>query len=141
AGVREVVATEVDEHRVLRAVLFRREQGRRVAFPGGDRPGDRVQLGPPAGALDHSLWRAPHERDVPELEEKEVGRRVDAPQRAVKLDGGRRGRAGRALRDHDLEDVALADVLLRALDAAEVLVARRLSLEGPAWRRAAGQGR
>jgi len=39
------------------------------------------------------------------------------------------------LRDHDLEDVALADVLLRALDPAEVLVARRLALEGTARRR------
>ena len=141
ADAGEVVAPEVDEHRVLGAVLLRREQGRRVAFAGRDRPGDRVQLGAAAGALDDRLRRAAHERDVAELQEEEVRRRVDAPQRPVELDGRRRGRAGRALRDHDLEDVALADVLLRALDAAEVLVARRLALERPARRRAAGQRR
>ena len=141
ADAREVVAAEVDEHRVLRAVLLRREQRRRVALAGRDRPGDRVQLGAAARALDDRLGRAAHEREVAELEEEEVRRRVDAAQRPVELDRRRRRRAGRALRDHDLEDVALADVLLRALDAAEVLLARRLALERTARRRAAGQGR
>ncbi len=74
----------------------------------------------------------PDEREVAELEEEEVRRRVDAPQRAVELD--RRGgcRPLGALRDDDLEDVALADVLLRPLDAADVLLARRLAHERPA---------
>ena len=108
------------------------EQRGCVAVARRDRPGDRVQLGAAAGALDDRLRRAADEREVAELQEKEVRRRVDAPQRAVELDGRGRGRAGRALRDHDLEDVALADVLLRALDAAEVLLARRLAHERPA---------
>ena len=106
--------------------------------PGSDRPRDRVQLGAAAGALDDRLRRAAHERDVAELEEEEVRRRVDAPQRAVQLDCRRRGRARRSLRDHDLEDVAFADVLLRPLDAAEVLLARRLALERAARRRCRG---
>ena len=141
AHAREVVAAEVDEHRVLGPVLLRREQRRRVALAGRDRPRDRVELGAASGALDDRLGRAADERDVPELQEEEIRRRVDATQRAVELDGGRRRGARRALCDHDLEDVALADVLLRALDAAQVLVARRLALERPARRRAARQGR
>ena len=141
ADAREVVAAEVDEHRVLRSVLLRREQRLRVALSGRDRPRDRVQLGAASFALDDGLRRAADEREIPELEQEEIRRRVDAPQRAVELDGRGRRRAGRALRDHDLEDVALADVLLRTLDAAEVLVARRLALERTARRRAAGQGR
>ena len=127
ADAREVVAAEVDQHRVLGAVLLRREQRRGISFPRRDRARDRVELGAAARAFDHGLGRAAHERDLPELQQKEIRRRVDAPQRPVELDGRRRRRAGRALRDHDLEDVAFADVLLRLLDAAEVLLACRLA--------------
>src|SRR5581483_7297831 len=67
------------------------------------------------------LGRAADESDVAELEEEEVRRGVDATQRPVELDRRRRGRARRALRDHDLEDVALTDVLLCALDPPQVL--------------------
>ena len=125
ADAREVVAAEVDEHHVLGAVLLRREQRLGVALAGRDRAGDRVERGARALALDDRLRRAADEREVAELEQEEIRRRVDAAERAVELERRRRGRPLGALRDHDLEDVALADVLLRALDAAQVLVALR----------------
>ena len=99
ADAREVVAPEVDEHRVLGAVLLRREQRRRVALAGRDRAGDRVELGAAAGALDDRLRRAADQREVPQLQKEEVRRRVDAAQRAVELDAPtRRWAASRAAR-------------------------------------------
>ena len=123
ADAREVVAAEVDEHHVLGAVLLRREQRLGVALARRDRAGDRVERGARAFALDHRLRRAADEREPVELQQEEIRRRVDAAERAVELERRRGGRPLGALRDHDLEDVALADVLLRALDAAQVLVA------------------
>src|SRR5581483_8932914 len=129
ADAREVVAAEVDEHRVLRPVLRGGEQLGFVAAARPDRPGDRVELGAAAAALDDRLRRAADEGYVVELEEEEIRRRVDPPQRAVELDGGGARRPRCALRDDDLEDVAHADVLLRPLDAADVLVPGRLALQ------------
>ena len=54
----------------------------------------------------------PIERQVAELEQEEVGRGIDAPQRPVDRDGRRRGGPLRPLREDDLEGVAGADVLL-----------------------------
>src|SRR5204863_4991774 len=51
---------------------------------------------------------------------------------AVELDGRGRGRPLGALRDHDLERIALPDVLLRPLYAPKVLLPRRLAHERPA---------
>ncbi len=71
--------------------------------------------------LDERLRRGADQRQLAELEQEQVRRRVHAPQRAVDVDRGRPGRPLGALREDDLERVALADVLLRALDAADVL--------------------
>ena len=126
ADAGEVVAAEVDEHRVLGAVLLRGEQRARRRPPRARScPAIGLSVGAAALALDERLRRAADEREVAELEQEEVRRRVDAAQRPVELDRRGRRRPRRALRDHDLEDVALADVLLRALDAAQVLVPRR----------------
>src|SRR6478609_1045371 len=62
-------------------------------------------------------------------------------QRPIELDRRGRRRASRALRDHDLEDVALADVLLCSLDAAQMLLPRGLAHERPAGSRAARKRR
>ena len=129
ADAREVVAAEVDEHHVLGAILLGREQRLRVAVARRDRAGDRVHGGARALALDDGLRRAADERDVAELEQEEIRRRIDATECPVELERRGRGRALGALRDHDLEDVALADVLLRALDAPQMLVALREAAE------------
>ena len=104
ADAREVVAAEVDEHHVLGAVLLRGEQPLGVALARVRRAGDRVQARAPALDLDERLRRRADEREVVELEQEEVRRRVDAPQRAVELRAPRpssaapragRGRSGR----------------------------------------------
>ena len=139
AHAREVVAAEIDEHHVLRAVLLRRQQRLGVALARRDRAGDRVERGARAFALDHRLRRAADECEPVQLQQEEVRGRIDAAERAVELERGRGGRPLRALRDHDLEDVALADVLLRALDATQVLVPVGKAAQRPG-RAAAGLG-
>ena len=81
AHAREVVAAEVDEHHVLGAVLLRGEQPLGVALARLRRAGDRVQRRARALALDERLGRRADEREPVELEQEEVRRRVDAPQR------------------------------------------------------------
>ena len=108
---------------MLGAILLRGEQRLRVAFARARScPAIGLTAARRALALDDRLRRAADEREVAELEEEEIRRRVDAPERPVELERRSRRRPLGALRDHDLEDVALADVLLRPLDAAQVLV-------------------
>ena len=92
--------------------------------PGASRAGDRVQRGPPALRLDERLGRGADQREAVQLEQEQVRRRVDAPQRAVELERRRRRRPLCPLREHDLEGVAGPDVLLRAHHRTLVLVSR-----------------
>ena len=121
ADAREVVPPEVDEHHVLGPVLLRGEQALGVTVAGSGRAGDRVQARLPVGSLDERLRRGADEREVVQLEQEQVRRRIDPPQRPVQLERGGRRRPLGALREHDLERVARADVPLRPLDAALVL--------------------
>ena len=89
----------------------------------------------PRGSRSHLTTvsgELPTSASVAELEQEEVRRWVDATQRAVELDRGGGRRPLGALRDDDLEGVAFADVLLRALDTAEtaVLFFLELPLDG-----------
>ena len=129
ADAREVVAAEVDEHHVLGAVLLRCEQPLGVAGAGLRRAGDRVQARARALGLDERLRRGADQGQVAELEQEEVGRRVDAAERPVELERARGGRALGALGEDDLEGVAGADVLLRAPTTERSYSAR------PGWRR------
>ena len=126
ADAREVVAAEVDEHHVLGAVLLGGEQPLGVALAGLGRAGDRVQARRAVLALDERLRRGADQREVAELEQEEVRRRVDAAERAVELERGRGGRPLGALREDDLEGVAGADVAPCPPHA--VLVARLLGV-------------
>ena len=107
ADAREVVAAEVDEHHVLGAVLLGGEQALGVAVAGlrSCRRSGSGSRGRPR-SLTSVSGEEPIERDAVELEQEEVRRRVDAPERAVELErrGGRRPLG--ALREHDLERVA-----------------------------------
>src|SRR3954468_7455286 len=121
ADAREVVAAEVDEHHVLRTVLFGGKQLLGVARSTRNGARDRVHAGAAALDFDEGLRRRADERDVVELEQEQVRRRIDAAQRAIEIDRRSSRGALRPLGKDDLERVALADVLLRALDAAHVL--------------------
>src|SRR6266545_7393133 len=121
AHARQVIASEVDEHHVLRAVLLGTQERFRVALSRCDRAGNRVQLRARSLTFDDGLRRRADERQAVELQQEEVRRRVDPAQRAVQLERGRGGRPLGALRDDDLERVAGADVLLRLAHAPLVL--------------------
>src|SRR5207253_2396778 len=108
----EVVAAEVDQHQVLGAVLLGGEQPLGVPRARVRRPGYRVEAGAAALELDERLGGRADEREAVELEQEEVRRRVDAAQRPVELEGRRGGRALGPLREHDLERLAAADLLL-----------------------------
>ena len=108
---------------MLGAVLLRGEQplGVPVADPG--RPGDRVQARSRALELHVRLRRRSDHRVVAELEQEHVRGRVDPAQRAVDRERRSGRRPLRPLREHDLEGVPGADVLLAAENA---LLVRRL---------------
>ena len=108
------------------------EQRLGVTVARRDRAGDRVQLGARALALDDRLRRRADQREPVQLEQEQVRRRVDPPQRAVELQRRRGRRPLCALRDDDLECIARADVLLRRSHAPLVL-----RLVGEAAQRAA----
>jgi hypothetical protein len=98
---------------VLGAVLLGTEQPLRVARAGARRPGDRVHVRAAAFELHEGFGRGADEREVVELQQEEVRGGVDAAKRAVEVErGGGRSPLG-PLREHDLERVAGADVLLR----------------------------
>ena len=130
ARPREVVAAEVDEHHVLGAVLRGREQRLGVALAARHRARDRVQARAAALQLHERLRRRADKRHVAELQQEEVRRRVHAPQRPVERHRARRGRPLRALREHDLEDIACADVLLGPQHARLVGLAVRKAARG-----------
>ena len=98
---------------MLGAVLLGGEELLRRPVARCDRAGDRVQARPGALELHVCLGRGADERDVAELEQKQVRRRVDPPESAVERDRGSLRPPHRALREDDLEGVAGPDVLLR----------------------------
>ena len=112
ADPREVVAAEVDEHHVLGTVLLGGEQPLGVALARTGRAGDRVDRCPRAVALDERLRRGADERELAQLEQEEVGRRVHAPQRPVERERRDGRRPLGTLREHDLERIAAPDELL-----------------------------
>ena len=118
----DVVAAEIEQHQMLGALLrigeqFRAERGvllGRLAAPAraGDRADRHLAL-----AHAHQDFRArDDDLEAAEIEEAEIGRRIDAPQRAIERERRQIEAAGEALRQHDLERVARDDVLLRPRD-------------------------
>ena len=96
-----------------------------VSLASRGRSGDRVHAGASALAFHECLGRRPDQGKVVQLEKKEVGRRIDAAQGAVELQGRGRGRSLRALREHDLEGIAGADVVFRQAHRCFVVAAVR----------------
>ncbi len=115
----DVVAGEVDEHDVLRPFLrvldelgFEPAIVLVVASPPA-RPGDRAADDPPVAQLHQRLGRRTDDRRLGMVQVVHVRRRVDEPQHAVDVERRHRLDEIEALREHDLEDVAFEDVLLR----------------------------
>ena len=77
---------------MLGAVLLGGEEPLDVALGRLGRAGDRAEAGAAVLAGDEPLGRGADERDPVELEQEQVRRRVDAPQRPVDVERRRRGR-------------------------------------------------
>ena len=129
ADAGEVVACEIDEHLMLGALFGVCEQfvGEPIVLLGilttGPRTSDRAQLGDAvARQRNVRLGRRANQRELAELDEKQIRGGVDGTERAVDRNGTPRCAAAVALREHDLEDVASGDVLLADLDPLDVLV-------------------
>ena len=76
------------------------------------RAGDRPHRDAFALEADQNLRRGADDVVVLEIEIEHVGRRVQAAQRAVERQRAGAERLGHALREHDLHDVALGNVIL-----------------------------
>ncbi|OEI69630.1 Uncharacterized protein Cus16_0238 [Curtobacterium sp. ER1/6] len=135
ADLLQVVAREVDEHEVLRALLRVGEQllaqadvlDRGAAT--GPRPGDRVRDRPTVLHLHERLGRRADDPEplvvgVREREEVHVRARVEGPQHPVDVERVGRDVVVEPLRDDDLEDVAVADEVLRPGHRRHVVVGR-----------------
>ncbi len=127
----DVVAREVDEHHVLGELL-------RVlhelclepavlllvrAAPAGSR--DRAGHDTTVEELDHRLRGRSDDRDAPLAEEEHVRARVHLPEHPVDLERVAAQLEIEALRQHDLERVACADVFLGGVDSVAVKLGAR----------------
>ena len=122
----EVVASEIDEHHVLRALLHVGEQLLREDLvlvrvrSASARARDRPRLHRAVVDLDERLRRGTHDVRLTGVDEIEVGRRVDHAEDAIQIEGVDVGRHREPLAQHRLERVAGDDVLLDAGDRLDV---------------------
>ena len=123
-----VVATEIEQHQVLGKFLFVRQKigFQRAVFFRGSAAAAGAGNGPYRDFLvenaDQNFRARADHLKAPEVEIEHERRRVRAPQRAVKRKRRQRKVLRPALRRHDLENVAGADVLLGALHGCQVSV-------------------
>ena len=136
----DVVAAEVEQHQMLGALLRIGEQfggerlilGRRLAAR--PRAGDRADAHLAVAHADQDFRARDDDLEAAEVEEAEIGRGIDPPQRAIERKGRQVEAAGEALRQHDLEGVAGDDIVLRLGDHGE-----KLALAGVGDRRVGEQ--
>src|ERR1041385_5344807 len=126
ADAPEIVAAEVDEHEVLGA-LFRVDEKALLELEVGlargaarQRAGDGARLHVVAGDAHQHLRRRADQRALRGAQQEHVRRRIDRAQRAVERQRVLRiERRGPTLRQHDLEDLAGDDPLLRSAPHAQ----------------------
>ena len=132
----DVVAAQVDQHQVFGQLLGIAEQvllQRQISFFVGTawtRAGDGADRDQAFLDPHQHFWRRPHHVEVTEVEEVHVGRRVEATQRAVQIDGCGLERDRHALGNHHLHAVASEDVVLDAVDRLLVILAAEAGAEG-----------
>ena len=90
----------------------------------GDRPdGDDIVAKP------HQDFRARSDNSkIVEIEEKQEGRGVQTAQAAIEIDRGKMERDRKPLREHDLEDIAGADMALGGVDHAKKVILAHIRL-------------
>ena len=131
----QIVACQVDDHHVLRAILGARAQRERLApvlgrpGPARSRPLDRPRLDPLAAALQEPLRRGRDHVRAAEARERHERRRARAPQARVERERVSVPGGAEALGEVDLEHVTGPDVVDRA--AHGLLVAGRVATSFP----------
>src|SRR6266849_7029001 len=128
ADTAEIVAAEIDEHDVLGALFFAGKQFFFEALVFGFVFAARLGAGNGAiknvAALyfDEHFRRAAHDGDIVHLQVEEIGRRIQGAQLAVDFERLGFGLGGKALAEHNLENVAGANVLLGFADHGHIFV-------------------
>ena len=122
ADLAEVIAPEVDEHVVLGKLLFVVQQALfkrlvllvRFAARTGPREGKGVQH--TVFELDERFGRRARDLNVGAGKVEHVRRGIDGAQHAVGVEQAPLERRAQAVREYDLKDIALADVVLGGFD-------------------------
>src|SRR6266851_2801778 len=128
ADAAEIVAAEIDKHDVLGAFLFAAEQLFFEAlvfgfvFAAGPSSGDGAVENIAALDFHEHFGRAAHDRDVVHLQKEEIRRRIQGAQLAIDFERLSFGLGGKALAEHNLENVAGANVLLGFADHGHIFV-------------------
>ena len=129
----DIVAGEIHEHEVLGALLGIGHEvgGIRIIFLRSGSTaacaGDRTDFNKVAGETDVDFRRTAHERvSTRTAETKHVGRRINEAQGAVEVECVVVKFGFEPLREHDLEDVARADVFMGLVDHGVVFLAGRV---------------
>ena len=131
----DIVAPQVKQHEMLRALLGIGQKLRLVraviGFRGtaGAGAGNGSDRDVPVANANQDLRAGAHYGEIGQIEKIEKRRWVHAPQGAVQRQRWQRERAGEALRQHHLKDVAGGDVLLRLGDHFPILRSRNLRFE------------
>src|SRR5206468_3576980 len=126
ADAPEIVASKIDEHDVLGALLFAGQHflfealvlGFILAAP--TRARDRAVKDVASLDFDEHFRRTAHDSDIVQLQVEKIGRRIQRAELAIDLKWFRFRLRGKALAQHDLKDVAGANVLLRFLHGSEI---------------------
>ncbi len=147
ANATDVVAAEVHQHHVLGALL---RVGEQFEFEGfvllAGRTArtctrDRTHRDGVTFEAHEDLGTRPDDVEAAEVVIEHVGRRIQRPQRAVQRERRCRVRMGQPLRQHDLHDVAVVHVALRALDGLDEGVLAEFGLRRHRLRRHLGRHR
>ena len=131
----DVVPSQIHQHHVLGPVLLALPQlplqrlvlGAGAPAMAGPRDGPKGDPGP--GDSNQDLGRAPGKGALAILEEEHVGGGIQDPERAIDVEGAHGGVRLQPVRQHHLDDVPGADVLLRGLDGGQVTLLPQVASE------------
>ncbi len=141
-----VVAPQVQQHQVLGALLgvgeeVLRQRGVLLRAPAAAaRSRDGAHRHGPLLQPHHHLRRRAHQLEAVQLQVEQVRRGVEGAQRPVQVEGGHLQREREPLREHHLEGVPGADVVLHPLHRRLEAAARKGAAEGRVLRRGRRHG-
>ena len=127
AALAKIVAQQIDDHDVLRAVFLARGQlgcERAIAsrvLRARPRTLDRARLDRAVAHGDETFWRRAQQRGLGETHEGRKRRRVEAPQAQIGIEGIARRARRETLREIDLITIAVGEIALDARERGRVV--------------------